>query len=391
MRQSSATKVWSIARYNLLRMFRERANLFFIFVFPVLIVFVLGTQFGEDEAPEVGVTGSGDLVDRTIEQLEDTGAADVRRVATADELTDLVEEETLLVGAVVPDGGEDSLREGGRLELTVVLGPSDDAAQLEGVVTRAVEAAAVVPRVSGLLLPEVDAPASEVAEVVARTAAVLPEVEISRVVAGGGDPDDEAFGIDQLAVGMLLLMTFLNALTGAAALIQSRKHGVSRRMVGTPTSIRTIVVGEGLGRWSVGMFQAVYIMVATALLFGVSWGNLAAAIVVLALFAATAAGAAMLVGALMRNDEQAAGVTVMVGLGMGALGGAMLPLELFGSTMRTIAHVTPHAWGIDALTEMNRHGGTIVDILPQLGVLAGFAMVLIGLASWRLRLTLTRL
>jgi ABC-2 type transport system permease protein len=111
---------------------------------------------------------------------------------------------------------------------------------------------------------------------------------------------------------------------------------------------------------------------------------------VLALFAAVAAGAAMLVGAVMHNDEQASGITVMVGLGLGALGGSMLPLDLFGSTMRTIAHVTPHAWANDAFAELGRRGGTLLDILPQLGVLAAFAVVLIGLASWRLRLTLTR-
>lgn len=391
MTQNSLSKVWTIARFNLVRMFRERANLFFVLVFPLLIVFVLGTQFGDEEAPQVGIAGSGALVDGTIDRLERTGAAEVRRVGDVGELTDLVQEGTLAAGAVVPDNAEETLHDGGHLELTVLLSSSDDAPQLEGVITRAVEATAVVPRVTGLLLGQVDAPQAQVEQVVTQAADALPDVEVSRTVAGGGDPDDEEFGVDQIAVGMLLLMTFLNALTGAAALIQSRKYGVSRRMVATPTSIRTIVLGEGIGRWSVGMFQAVYIMVATALLFGVSWGNLAAAVVVLALFAATAAGAAMLVGSLMHNDEQAAGITVMVGLGLGALGGSMLPLELFGSTMRTIAHITPHAWASDAFTEMNRHGGTIVDVLPQLGVLAGFAVVLIGLAVWRLRLTLTRL
>jgi ABC-2 type transport system permease protein len=161
-------------------------------------------------------------------------------------------------------------------------------------------------------------------------------------------------------------------------------------MISTPTSVRTIVIGEGFGRWGVGMFQALYIMIATALLFGVEWGDLATAIVVLALFAAVAAGAAMLIGAIMENDEQAAGVTVLAGLALGALGGTMLPLELYNSTMNNVAHITPHAWAIDAFTQMGRHGGTLVDVLPEVGVLAAMAVLLIGLASWRLRVTLTR-
>src|SRR5690606_22111387 len=162
---------------------------------------------------------------------------------------------------------------------------------------------------------------------------------------------------------------------------------VSRRMVATPTSLRTIVFGEGMGRWGVGMFQAIYIMVATALIFGIEWGEPLAAVVVVALFAAVAAGAAMLIGATMHNVEPAAGITIMAGLALGALGGSMLPLDLFGSTMRTVAHVTPHAWAIDAFTQMVRHGAGLVDVLPQIGVLAAMAAVLIGLAAWRLRIT----
>jgi ABC-2 type transport system permease protein len=82
---------------------------------------------------------------------------------------------------------------------------------------------------------------------------------------------------------------------------------------------------------------------------------------------------------------------VLAGLALGALGGTMLPLELFNSTMNTVAHITPHAWAIDAFTQTGRHGATLVDLLPELGVLAAMAAVLIVLASWRLRVTLTRL
>jgi ABC-2 type transport system permease protein len=384
------TKIFTIARFNLVRMFRERSNLFFVLVFPILIIAVLGTQFGGDETAEVGVSGTGDLVDRAVERLDGTGAADVRRVGSAGELRELVGDGSLPVGVVVPDDAEDVLRSGGAVPLTVYLGNGDNAAQLEGVITRAFEAEAVVPGVIGSLAGQADLAADQVADVVTHTASALPAIDVNRVLAGGGDPDDTGFGIDQVAVGMLVLLTFLNALTGAAALIQSRKHGVSRRMVATPTSMRTIVIGEGAGRWSVGMFQAVYIMLATAVLFSVTRGDLVGAVAIQAVIAAVAAGAAMLVGAVMHNDEQAAGITVMVGLGLGALGGAMLPLELFGSTMNTVAHFTPHAWAIDAFTELSRRGGTVVDILPELAVLAAFAVVLVGLASWRLRLTLTR-
>lgn len=384
------TKIVTIAWYNLVRLFRERSNLFFVLIFPILLVAVIGSQFGGDSEPEIGVTGGGSFTEQAAERLEATGAATVRTVGDEDALRDDVGSGSMPVGVVVPDDVEAMLQAGESPEITVLVGEGDQAPQLAEVASRAFTAEAVVPGVTGELAGRSDRPADEVSDVVSQTSEALAPVEIVEVAAGGGELEEPQFGFSQIAVGILLLFTFLNALTGATALIQSRKHGVSRRMVGTPTSLRTIVLGEGLGRWGVGMFQGVYIMVASALLFAVSWGNLGTAVVVLAVFAAVAAGAAMLIGALMSNDEQAAGITVMVGLVLGALGGCMFPLELFGSTMTTVAHVTPHAWGIDAFTAMVRHDATLADILPELGVLAAMAVALIAVATWRLRLTLTR-
>jgi ABC-2 type transport system permease protein len=125
-------------------------------------------------------------------------------------------------------------------------------------------------------------------------------------------------------------------------------------------------------------------------LFGVDWGNLPAAIAVLAAFAAVGAAAAMLTGAVFDNDEQASGIAVIIGLGLAALGGAMLPVELFSDTMLTIARFIPHYWAIDALAEVVRRDGTIADIGTQLGVLALFTAGIGVLAMWRLRATLTR-
>ena len=68
----------------------------------------------------------------------------------------------------------------------------------------------------------------------------------------------------------------------------------------------------------------------------------------------------------------------------------MLPLELFSPTLRKVAHITPHAWALDGFAELVRRDGDTLDILPELGVLALYAAVLIGLAAWRLRIAITR-
>lgn len=107
-------------------------------------------------------------------------------------------------------------------------------------------------------------------------------------------------------------------------------------------------------------------------------------------FALVASGAGLLMGAVARTSQQSLAFGLLLSLGLGALGGTMLPLELFPAAMRTVALATPHAWGVDAFAELVRHGGGLLDILPQIGVLLAMAAALSGLAAWTLRRTVTR-
>ena len=129
---------------------------------------------------------------------------------------------------------------------------------------------------------------------------------------------------------------------------------------------------------------------ATWLLFGVDWGNVWLSVLVLAVFALVAAGAAMVLGSILDNEGAAVGAGVGLGLVLAAIGGGMAPLEIFPENMRTIAHITPHAWGYDAFAEIQRHDGGLLDILPQLGVLAAMGVGVLLLGTWLLRRSMAR-
>jgi ABC-2 type transport system permease protein len=161
-------------------------------------------------------------------------------------------------------------------------------------------------------------------------------------------------------------------------------------MLSTPTSITTILMGEVTGRFTIALTQGLIIMFGSALLFGVTWGNPIAAAAVMLSFSLVGAGAGMLVGSVAKNDQQASSIGLGLGLGMAAIGGSMVPLEIFPETMKTIAHVTPHAWGNGAFAELLQRGGSIQDVAREIGVLLGYAAVLLVTAMVALRRTLTR-
>ena len=388
----SLAKAVAIARVNLVRLLRDRSGLFFIFVFPLLLVLVLGLSFGGGFAPRVGIVAidTGPFGEELVERLgsDEIGWA-VERHDDAVELREDVRGGLLDAGIVLPAGADERLRSSETVSVEYVAPAQDVAIGLRTVVDAAVadqasiaRAARFVAAQTGLSMPDAFDVASEAREAVAPI-----EVEVSSV--GESFLPESLAGFGLGAQSQLVLFMFVTSMSAAGQLIASRQLGVSRRMVSTPTSLGTILVGEALGRFGIAMLQGIFIVAATALGFGVAWGDPLAAGAIVALFAAVGAGAAMLVGAVATNAEQASGIGVFAGLGIAAIGGAMAPPEIFPPIMDTISHLTPHRWAIDGLRELAAGGG-VVDALPQLGVLAVFAVVLLGLATWRLRAALTR-
>ena len=193
----------------------------------------------------------------------------------------------------------------------------------------------------------------------------MPGVSVTVVTLGEGIFPEGTGAFQPGAQSQLVLFMFLTSMTAATQLILSRQLGVSRRMVSTPTPIRSIVVGEMVGRFGVAMIQGLFIVLLTAFVFGVAWGDPVAASLVVVLFALVGTGAALVVGVFSNNADQAGTLGVFLGMALGALGGAMVPLEIFGEPMRSIAMLTPHAWAMQGLREVALHGGGVADILPS--------------------------
>lgn len=382
--------VLTVAGVELRLFLRDRSNLFFVFVFPLMLVLMIGAQFGEGAQSGRVAVGGPDSSLRTalVEALESDDV--VVSEPDWDSALELLARGRLDVAVRVDESAAAAYGSGDALQLEAVRGSSANAPVVEQEVRTAVDAVrAGRSRVLALEAHGVPPDRAEMALVAAEDRASAPVLEVSYV-----DELSQQFeGLGQFdlgASGQLLLFVFLTCLAGSATLIQARRLGVVARMLAGPMTAGQLVAGEVLGRWAIGLFQGGYIMLASSLMFGVGWGNLGLSLLVLVLFSLVAAGAAILLGTLLENEGAASGAGVGFGLVLAALGGSMMPLELFPDTMRTVANVTPHAWAYDAFAEIQRRSGTLLDVLPQLGVLAAMAVLLAAAGAWSLRRSLAR-
>lgn len=375
-----------IAANNLRRLVRERSNLFFVFALPLLLILVLGLTLGND-APRIGVH-TEDVISadaqELIDRLERVDGIEVVRFDRFGEANDELQREDITALVVIPAGHDEAIAAGNQTELEYRVIPGSGGFEVQSLVQAVVADHNAMLRAGRVLSDQTGLPAGEAATQVARTEEALTQVEVTTV-----DTDGERY-VDADAIGFvaaqeLLLFVFLIGIVAASALIQSRQLGVTQRMLATPASTFQVVVGEALGRYAIAILQGAFIVGSTALMFGLDWGSWTATAAIVASFSLVATAAALFVGAVVSNESQSLAVGLSLGLAMAALGGCMVPFEVFPGWLETLAHVTPHAWAIDAFAEVIQRGGGIGQIGLELGVLVLYGGALLSAASYSLR------
>ncbi|ADX73264.1 ABC-type multidrug transport system, permease component [Pseudarthrobacter phenanthrenivorans Sphe3] len=383
--------ILGIAAVEVRLFLRDRSNIFFVFIFPLLLILLLGSQFGTNSGQaRVALSGGADtaLARALTEQMEEDGLQ--VSAAGAGTVRDQLSRGRTDVGIFISDDDSAAFSAGRPADLEVVTASQSAAQAVLQEVRSSIQAVSTERRQQSLLeAAGVDASEAAAALEQARKAVQRPRVElvdtndVSQVFQGLGR-------FDLGAAQQLLLFVFLSSLTGAATLIKARRLGVIARVMAAPVSSWQALAGQAMGRFGIAAVQGGYIMLGTSLLFGVDWGNPLLAGLVLVLFCAVSAAAAMVIGALMDNDAAASGVGVGLGLVLAGLGGSMVPPEFFSGTLQAVSRVTPHRWAYDAFADIQRHNGTLGDILPQLGVLAAMALALLALGSFLLQRSLSR-
>ena len=377
----------AIAVVNVRRLLRDRTGLFFIFVLPVILIVVLGTMYGGRVAPRMGIVAvdSGALGTELVDAIRNGSVKlELKEPATVDELRAGVEDGTLEIGVIVPPGYDATLRGGGVAKVVILGQPQSAVSALREAVDAAIAGQAAAVRAARLAVE----PRGDPVRRGARHRALGPGRDGGRhrrrrahrrgdlpgrdrgVRARRPEParavhvpdlDDRRHAAHPDPPARRL------AADGRLAGPQSGRSWSARRWAGSAwpwsracsssCSRRSSSASAGATRWRPGCIVVLFALVGT--------------------------GAAMVVGVFSNNPDQAGALGVMAGMLLGALGGAMVPLEIFPEPAHTIAYLTPHAWAIQGLREVALRDGAVGDVLAELGVLVLYAIALMALGTWR--------
>ncbi len=413
-----------IALHDLRVFFLDRGNLIGLLVVPVILAVAVGLFSGGTPDPRLRV----DVIDldnsplsaqflATLRQANpnlvlcpaDNNAEDFCRLGDADSFdlawaTARVQDSTTLAVIAVPAGFEAAVRSFEPVEL-VYLAKQDFSAA--GLIRPAVETAvlrtngaAVASRVGTgvameLGLAGVEAADEEaLAQALYDRAAALWEAnrsgvsfELSTQASVGTPESSEPDGLGQSVPGMGSMFVMFTVLGGMAGLIVERRQWTLQRLASMPISRAQLLGGKILGRFTLGMIQ--YVVVFTVgVVTGLNFGRDPLAIVLtMVSFTLAMTALSFALGTRLDNEFQAGSLSTLLALTLAPLGGAWWPLEVMPPFMRTLGHISPVAWAMDAYQVLMFQNGDLRAVLLPLSVLLGMTIVFFVIGVRRFRYT----
>jgi ABC-2 type transport system permease protein len=110
---------------------------------------------------------------------------------------------------------------------------------------------------------------------------------------------------------------------------------------------------------------------------GISWSAL---VLVLVAVSAAAVSLALAIACLVRTHAQASTLGPILNVLMAALGGIMVPLFIMPEVMQQIGAYSPMNWGLEALLDVLLRGADFSAVLPRIGRLSGFSVLMLACA-----------
>lgn len=394
-------KIFAITWKDAIIRFSSPSELLFFIVLPLVFTFLLagGTPSG-DEDPRIGMLvvdeANTTISQQIIQELENSTA--VRpEVVVREEAQSLFDERRADVVLIIPAGIDLEFLQKRSAEVELLQQPNNmnatvaRSAVLTAIrrVSSSISAAQNAVRQRESMQPFAsEAEKQSYFESSLETAQTIQQDAPERVAVTEGNTEDQV-DYDPRAntsAGQLITWVFIPLFGISALFAYERQQGTLRRLLTTPATKATFLLGTIAGQVVMALVQMLLLAGFGILVMKLSWGREPLALFVILLTSALAAAAfGTLMGTFIKTEGQASGLSVMFGMVFALMGGCWYPLELFPPAIQNAVKVLPTRWAMQGMLDLVLRGGGLQEILPEAAVLLGFAVVFFSLGVWRFR------
>jgi ABC-2 type transport system permease protein len=350
-------------RIDVKRLFRDKVAIFFVFLFPLLFLFVFGTIFRGDNDVSFRVA--------FLNQSTTQSAAQFDKEIKENEVFKVDDEVNNL------DKAKEKMNRG-QIDATIIL-PKDFGAKKEGQPYPNGQMRILYDennKSAGMTLTSVmEGVLKEVNQHIVPSATPFTVKAESTATKGLSQFDYTFTGI----MGFTLLSLGIFGPTSVFPRLKQR--GVLRRFHLTTLKVWQYFVGNVLSNAFVGLLSVATMFVVALTIFDLNmrgnYLNLAAVTVlgVVLLF-----GIGLAIGGWAKNENQAAPLAQMVTLPMMFLSGVFFPTFLMPELLQKITQFIPLTPIIDSLRRIVTENASLLDLGPQLGIMLGWTVIVYVLA-----------
>lgn len=210
----------------------------------------------------------------------------------------------------------------------------------------------------------------------------LPNRETPKSIA-----DHRTTLLGPVMAGMMIFFVFFTGANAAQSILKEQEEGTLARLFTTPTPVSTILGGKFAAVFLTLVVQCIVLTAASALAFGIVWGNLLALGLVIFGLVVSGAGFGIVLISFLKSTQQAGGVIGGVLSITGMLGG-LYTTNIAGAAaiFDKIGLALPQGWALRGM-RLVLAGGQPQDVMiPVLALLAfGALFFVFGARRFSLR------
>jgi ABC-2 type transport system permease protein len=187
------------------------------------------------------------------------------------------------------------------------------------------------------------------------------------------------------SAAMAVLFLFFAAQYGVASLHTERRNGTLDRILAGPVRPWQVLLGKALSGFATGALAMTILVVGTSLALGAEWGDPLGVVLVVGAAIIAALGITTLVISFTRSEDGAGAAVSAVAISLAILGGTFTPAAQAPELMNRLSMLTPHAWFLRGLGDLQGTGATVAGALPAVAVLLAMGLTtgLLGFARSR--------
>lgn len=187
-----------------------------------------------------------------------------------------------------------------------------------------------------------------------------------------------------------LILTIVAAMMTAISITREKERGTMELLLVSPLHPSTVVFGKVAPYVLLGMANAVTVLLAARVVFGVPMRGAPPLLLVAALLYVIASLGLGILISTRAETERTAIMAALAGLLLPTLmlSGFIFPLDALPLPLRGVAQLIPARWFLTIVRGVMVKGATLADLRLELAVLAAMAAALLGLGIRRLAIRL---